>query len=477
MTKHLQKPIKLRHRTRLDEVHDVNVGLHGLVVGMASPFHHDVRGDAEGQGVYDEGAAAGMGADELPLGLDLVGVDVTLIGCYADLLIDTCQLAQLFDVAVHRLVGVVRQGLVVLEGGVLVFLQNIPGNLVQFNGDAVRRLDGRDLDMVALDVAATEVVDVGVTQAGEAAEQEDVPDGAQIGLGFGEFLVTDVGDFLLGEIDDLPLRHLQGRAEFLVIQIGIVTPCGRPVQEPAEVAQLLLDSGVLQAHQVLLIIVIPFSLLFPGSAKLLAVAHIRDELRQGRFRKIGELDILFECSQVNAHRLHLLKGGFRPSVLSTAFFQEHIIDLEEVVFLGLANLLGLLGGFLGNGSVQPILILLLKLRRRRNLVDGLEKLECGFHLVFDVPEFVVDGQGCLALWSFVARLDQFCLLVPGRFLIDLATGLEVQPLGVERGAKPNLEKVVVLSVSSQLETDISLDLHGVSLFKIVAQKWPKNAQR
>ena len=60
-----------------------------------------------------------MGADELPLGLDLVGADVTLIGCYANLLIDTGKLAQLFDVAVYRLVGVVRQGLVVLEGGVL----------------------------------------------------------------------------------------------------------------------------------------------------------------------------------------------------------------------------------------------------------------------------------------------------------------------------------------------------------------------
>ena len=88
----LNQPIKLRHRTCLDGVHDVDVGLHGLVVGVASPFHHDVRGDAEGQGVYDEGAAAGMGADELPLGLDLVGADVALVGGNTDLLIDTGQL-------------------------------------------------------------------------------------------------------------------------------------------------------------------------------------------------------------------------------------------------------------------------------------------------------------------------------------------------------------------------------------------------
>ena len=154
---------------------------------MAGPFHHDVRSDAEGKGVDNKGATAGMGADQLPLGLDLVGADVALVGSDANLLIDSGEFAQFLDVAVHRLVGVVRQGLVVLEGGILVFLQNIPGNLVQFDGDAVRRLDGRYLDVVALDVAAAKVVDVGVPEAGEAAEQEDVPDGIQVGLGFGEF--------------------------------------------------------------------------------------------------------------------------------------------------------------------------------------------------------------------------------------------------------------------------------------------------
>ena len=77
---------------------------------MAGPFHHNVRGDAEGEGIDDEGAAAGVGADEFPLGLDLVGADVALVGCDADLLVDTGQAAQLLDVAVHRLVGVVRKG-------------------------------------------------------------------------------------------------------------------------------------------------------------------------------------------------------------------------------------------------------------------------------------------------------------------------------------------------------------------------------
>ena len=133
---------------------------------MAGPLHHDVRGDAEGEGIDDEGAAAGVGADEFPLRLDLVGADVALVGSDANLLIDSGEFAQFLDVAVHRLVGVVREGFAVLEGGVLVFLQNGLGDLVQLDGDAVRRLDGRDLDVVALDVVAAEVVDVGVPETG-----------------------------------------------------------------------------------------------------------------------------------------------------------------------------------------------------------------------------------------------------------------------------------------------------------------------
>ena len=54
----------------------------------SSTVHYDVRDDAEGQGVDDEGTAASVGANEFPLGLDLVGADVALIGGNANLLID-----------------------------------------------------------------------------------------------------------------------------------------------------------------------------------------------------------------------------------------------------------------------------------------------------------------------------------------------------------------------------------------------------
>ena len=65
-----------------------------------------------------------MCADQLPLGMDLVGSDVTFIGCNADFLIDAGESAQFLDVPVHRLICVVRQGLIVIERGILVFLQN-----------------------------------------------------------------------------------------------------------------------------------------------------------------------------------------------------------------------------------------------------------------------------------------------------------------------------------------------------------------
>lgn len=54
--------IELRHSLALLGFGNVNVGLHGGVVGVAGPFHDDVGGDAHGEGVADEGAAAGMGA-------------------------------------------------------------------------------------------------------------------------------------------------------------------------------------------------------------------------------------------------------------------------------------------------------------------------------------------------------------------------------------------------------------------------------
>ena len=290
----LYQPIQLRHLAGLDGIDDVDVGLHGLVVVVAGPFHYDIRRDAEGEGVDDEGASAGVGADELMLGVDFIGADVPFISRDSDFFINAGEFAKLLDVPVHGLVGIVRQRLVILEGGILVFLQNCLRDIVQFDGDTVCRLYRRDLDMVTFDVAATQVVDVGMPQAGEAAEKEDVPDRVKVSLRLRKLQIPDTGQFILGQVDDLLLRHLESRTEGLVGKVGIITLVCRPVQEPTEIAEFLLDSGILEPHQVLLIIVLSFPFLLAGSAELLAVAHICYEFGQGGLGQAGELDILLE---------------------------------------------------------------------------------------------------------------------------------------------------------------------------------------
>lgn len=48
------------HGVALGGFRNVDVGLHGLVVGVSGEFHHDVRRDAVGEGETDEGLAAGI---------------------------------------------------------------------------------------------------------------------------------------------------------------------------------------------------------------------------------------------------------------------------------------------------------------------------------------------------------------------------------------------------------------------------------
>ena len=81
---------------------------------MAGPFHHDIRRDADGKGVDYEGAAAGVGADEFPFRMNLILAFIAFVGCDSDFLVNSGKLAQLFDIAVHRLVGVNRKGIIII---------------------------------------------------------------------------------------------------------------------------------------------------------------------------------------------------------------------------------------------------------------------------------------------------------------------------------------------------------------------------
>ena len=84
----LYQPIQLRHLASLDGIDDIDVWLHGLVVVVASPFHHDIRRDAEGEGVDDEGAAAGVGADEFPFRMNLILALIAFVGRDSDFLVN-----------------------------------------------------------------------------------------------------------------------------------------------------------------------------------------------------------------------------------------------------------------------------------------------------------------------------------------------------------------------------------------------------
>ena len=199
----LQQTVEFGHGLGLDGIYDVNVGFHGLVVGVTGPFHDDVGGDAHGQGLDDEGAAAGMGANEFPLGMDGIGSNVSLISGDADGLVDLGQLAEVLQAPVHGLVG---------EGGdVFVFFQDGLGDIVQLDGDAVACFDGGHVHVVTLDVAAAQVVGIGMPEAGKAAEKEDVPDGLQLGIG--EVQVSDPLQLFFRKVYNGLLCLLEGRLE------------------------------------------------------------------------------------------------------------------------------------------------------------------------------------------------------------------------------------------------------------------------
>ena len=89
----LYQPIQLRHFAGLDTVDDVNIWLHGLVVVVAGPFHHDIRRDAEGEGVDDEGTAAGMGADEFPFRMNFILALIAFVGRDSDFLVNAGKFA------------------------------------------------------------------------------------------------------------------------------------------------------------------------------------------------------------------------------------------------------------------------------------------------------------------------------------------------------------------------------------------------
>ena len=167
---------------------------------MAGPFHYHIGRNSKREGVNDKSAAAGVGTNQFPFGVDRIGPHVSLISGDTDGLVNLGQLAEVFQTPVHSLVGIGRQGPVTGKRDIFVLRQDGLGGIIQLNGNTVGRFDGCDVHVVTFDVAAAKVVGIGMAQAGEATEKEDIP--YRIQLRAGQVKIPDSGQLFFCEIDD-----------------------------------------------------------------------------------------------------------------------------------------------------------------------------------------------------------------------------------------------------------------------------------
>ena len=246
---------------------DVDIRLHRLVITVAGELHHNVRSDAIGQGEADEGLAAGVGANEFVLGIDIIVAGAVLVASDGIGRVEAAYLAQILQAAVHVLVGHERQRPALGEVLVLVFFQNGEGVFVEDDGQAVVGLLGGDNHHAVLDVGATDFHDIGVPEGRKGAEAEEVAgtghagalrDGLLIllavigfefedGAGCGNLQFVELVQLLFGEEDDGLFHGLEYRlVGFHVTDLGVAF-ADSPAEEPGEILVLLLDRVLLQA--------------------------------------------------------------------------------------------------------------------------------------------------------------------------------------------------------------------------------------
>lgn len=131
---------------------DVDVGFHGFVVGMAGKFHHDLRGDTDGEHEADEGLSAAVGADFAVFGnRDVVALPFAESGDVGGA-VEFAELTDFLDVLVHLLVGDDGKGKVSGEILVFVFVQDGLGVGVELDLQAGVGLLGDNGDGAVLGV-------------------------------------------------------------------------------------------------------------------------------------------------------------------------------------------------------------------------------------------------------------------------------------------------------------------------------------
>ena len=112
---------------------------------MAGEFHDNVRRDAVTEGEADEGFSACVGADLGPFGIDVVVAGAVAVEGDVDGGVEFADFAEVFEAAVHLLVGEVREGFAAGETLVFVFVQDGEGVFVEDDGQAVVGFLGGDV--------------------------------------------------------------------------------------------------------------------------------------------------------------------------------------------------------------------------------------------------------------------------------------------------------------------------------------------
>ena len=142
---------------------------------MAGPFHHDLGRDAGGKGKADEGASAGMGADEFVFGFCTLLSFSSPISHAGNRRIELAELAKGLQIIVHLLVGNDRKDCAIWEALVFVFGQNLFSEGVEIDGESIVGFLRSDVHGIPGDVRTLEIGHIGVTEAGEGAEAEHIP--------------------------------------------------------------------------------------------------------------------------------------------------------------------------------------------------------------------------------------------------------------------------------------------------------------
>lgn len=175
-----------------------------------------------------------MGAYKFPLGLDFINTLLSPKVGLANHLIDTGKPTEVMQAVIHLRIRNDGQCLVLFEGYIFVSVQNALTLLIQLNAQGVIGLDGRDINIVLMDITATKILYIGISESRAALEKEDVPDSLQVLPVFRCHIILQFLELVLGEENDPVSCLLQLRTECLEVVHVMETLGKRPAKEPSE---------------------------------------------------------------------------------------------------------------------------------------------------------------------------------------------------------------------------------------------------